>query len=624
MQPDVTQKPENAPDAGAPEVAEPVGQAVPAGPTDEPGARSTTPDGEPSARPSRRRRAWAWLQHYARRFSTTGLVLALLFFCYSLTPSLIPRAWYYQALITGMSMVGGYGIGAFVEWFALKVGLRIRWSPRVSRIAWWVLGAATIVLVPLFLVLGARWQHELRALFGMPEQAPANDVAVVFVAVLIAIGVLQLGRALRRVAQWVSLLVDNIMPKPIARFLSGVIVAVVVVLLFNGVIWAGALHMLNNVYASANEQIDPKLAPPTSPDRSGSPESGSSWESLGAEGRRFVALGPTQAELTEFAAGGDVIDPADVQEPIRVYAGLDPEGDLDATAQRVVDELDRTNAWDRSVLVVATTTGTGWVDPGMSSSLELMHGGDTAIASMQYSYLPSWISFVGDRSTPPNAGKALYEAVYEAWSKQPEDSRPRLMAFGISLGSFGAQGAFSGLQDMTTRTDGAMFVGTPNFTPNWTDFTTHRDAGSLEYSPVYEEGAQVRWGTEVSSAANIWSVPGTWETPRVVYVQHASDGVTWWSPTTLWSEPDWMREPRGPDVLDAVEWRPVVTFWQLTGDLFVAAASDIPAGHGHVYYLEYADGWSALNAPDGWDEDDTLRLKEQMLTKQPAASSSTG
>ncbi|KZM36308.1 alpha/beta hydrolase [Oerskovia enterophila] len=624
MQPDVTQKPENAPDAGAPEVAEPVGQAVPAGPTDEPGARSTTPDGEPSARPSRRRRAWAWLQHYARRFSTTGLVLALLFFCYSLTPSLIPRAWYYQALITGMSMVGGYGIGAFVEWFALKVGLRIRWSPRVSRIAWWVLGAATIVLVPLFLVLGARWQHELRALFGMPEQAPANDVAVVFVAVLIAIGVLQLGRALRRVAQWVSLLVDNIMPKPIARFLSGVIVAVVVVLLFNGVIWAGVLHMLNNVYASANEQIDPKLAPPTSPDRSGSPESGSSWESLGAEGRRFVALGPTQAELTEFAAGGDVIDPADVQETIRVYAGLDPEGDLDATAQRVVDELDRTNAWDRSVLVVATTTGTGWVDPGMSSSLELMHGGDTAIASMQYSYLPSWISFVGDRSTPPNAGKALYEAVYEAWSKQPEDSRPQLMAFGISLGSFGAQGAFSGLQDMTTRTDGAMFVGTPNFTPNWTDFTTHRDAGSLEYSPVYEEGAQVRWGTEVSSAANIWSVPGTWETPRVVYVQHASDGVTWWSPTTLWSEPDWMREPRGPDVLDAVEWRPVVTFWQLTGDLFVAAASDIPAGHGHVYYLEYADGWSALNAPDGWDEDDTLRLKEQMLTKQPAASSSTG
>ncbi|MHA7135548.1 alpha/beta hydrolase [Oerskovia turbata] len=615
--------PQPLPAQGATPLGPPDGTKVT--PSDAPGSGTgATADGEPTARPPLRRRAWAWLQRYARRFSTTGLVLALLFFCYSLTPSLIPRAWYYQALITGMSMVGGYGIGAFVEWFALKVGLRIRWSPRVSRVAWWALGIATLVLVPLFLVLGARWQHELRALFGMPEQAPANDVAVVFVAGLIAIGVLQLARALRRVARWVASLVGRLVPPPVARFLSGIIVAVVVVLLFNGVIWAGVLHLLNNVYASANEQIDPALDAPTEPERSGSPESGSSWESLGAEGRRFVALGPTHAELTEFAAGGDLIDPADVQEPIRVYAGLDPDGDLDATAQRVVDELDRTNAWDRSVLVVATTTGTGWIDPGMSNSLELMHGGDTAIASMQYSYLPSWISFVGDRSTPPNAGKALFEAVYEAWSAQPEDSRPKLMAFGISLGSFGAQGAFSGLQDMTTRTDGAMFVGTPNFTPNWTRLTTSRDPGSLEYSPVYEEGAQVRWGTEVSSAANIWSVPGAWDEPRVVYVQHASDGVTWWSPTTLWSEPAWMREPRGPDVLDAVRWRPVVTFWQLTGDLFVAAASDIPAGHGHVYYLEYADGWSALNAPEGWSEADTARLKEQMLTKQPAASSSTG
>jgi len=579
---------------------------------------------DPGPRPPLSRRSWAWLAGYARRFSTTGLVVALLFFCFSLTPSLIPRAWYYQALITGMSMVGGYGIGAFVEWFAVTVGLRIRWSPRVSRIAWWALGAATLVLVPLFLVLGARWQHELRALFTMPEQAPANDVAVVFVAVVIALAVLQLARALRRVARWVSLLVDNVVPQPVARFLSGVIVAVVVVLLFNGVIWAGVLHLLNNVYASANEKIDPDLTAPTSPDRSGSPASASSWESLGAEGRRFVALGPTQTQLADFAAGGDVIDPADVQEPIRVYAGLDPAGDLDATAQRVVDELDRTDAWDRSVLVVATTTGTGWVDPGMSTALELMHGGDTAIAAMQYSYLPSWISFVGDRSTPPDAGKALYEAVYDAWSAQPEDSRPKLMAFGISLGSYGAQGAFSGLQDMTTRTDGAMFVGTPNFTPNWTYFTTHRDPGSLEYSPVYERGRQVRWGTETSSAANVWDVPGPWESPRVVYVQHASDGVTWWSPTTLWSEPDWMREPRGPDVLDAVQWRPFVTFWQLTGDLFVAAASDIPPGHGHVYYLEYADGWSALNPPEGWADADTARLKDRMRAEQTTVESSTG
>ena len=46
-------------------------------------------------------------------------------------------------------------------------------------------------------------------------------------------------------------------------------------------------------------------------------------------------------------------------------------------------------------------------------ALEYLHSGDTAIAAMQYSYLPSWVSFVGDRSTPVDAGRALFEAVID-------------------------------------------------------------------------------------------------------------------------------------------------------------------------------------------------------------------
>ncbi|WP_265520844.1 alpha/beta hydrolase [Oerskovia flava] len=562
--------------------------------------------------PSPRHRVADALLRYVRRFSATGLVLALLFFCLSCTPSLIPRAWYFQAVISGMSVVGGYGLGAFAQWFAGRVGLRVRWSARAGRLAWWVLAGATIVLVPLFLVLAARWQSELRELFGMPAEFAARDVAVVVTTLVVALLVLQAGRGLRRVAQLLSRLVGRVVPAPVARFASGVAVAVVTVLLFNGVIWSGTLSLLSSVYATANDTVAADLVPPTQTERSGSPGSPETWESLGAEGRNFVALGPTLDELRDFAAAGTVVDPDAVLEPVRVYAGLDADGDLDATASRVVAELDRTGAWDRSTLVVATTTGTGWVDPGMSEALELMHGGDTAIATMQYSYLPSWISFVGDRSTPPDAGKALFEAVYERWSDLPEDDRPRLLTFGISLGSFGAQGAFSGLQDMTARTDGALFVGTPGFTPNWRDLTDARDSGSPEYSPVLDAGAQVRWGTGAASAATIWELPTTWEEPRVVYVQHASDGVTWWSPSLLWSEPDWLREPRGPDVLTDVRWWPFVTFWQLTGDLFVAAASDIPAGHGHNYHLEYADGFSALHPPAGWTDSDTQRLKDVM------------
>lgn len=550
---------------------------------------------------------------WLRRFSATGLVLALLWFCLSFTPSLIPRAWYYQAVISGVSAVGGYGVGAFVEWFAVKVGLRIRWTARASRVAWWVLAGATVVLVPLSLVLGARRQIELRHLFGMSEDVPGREVVTLLVALAVALLVLQVGRGLRRLARWLSLVVDNVVPAPVARFVSGVVVAVVVVLVFNGVIWSGALSALNSIYATANADVDPRLSPPVQPERSGSDASPETWGSLGAEGRKFVVSGPTVDELSAFAEAGDVVDPADVREPIHAYAGLDPDGDLDATAARVVDELDRTDAWDRSVLVVATTTGTGWVDPGMVEALELMHGGDTAIASMQYSYLPSWISFVGDRSTPPAAGKALFEAVYDRWSELPEDDRPRLLAFGISLGSFGMQGAFSGVQDVEARSDGAMFTGTPGFTPMWRELTDARDPGSLEYAPVLDDGRQVRWGDPAATGvADLWGPGPRWDEPRVVYLQHASDGVTWWGPETLWSEPDWLREPRGPDVLGDVRWYPFVTFWQLTGDLFVAAASDIPAGHGHVYKLEYADGFAALHAPEGWSDADTARLKAAM------------
>ncbi|WP_435735309.1 alpha/beta hydrolase [Cellulosimicrobium sp. PMB13] len=550
---------------------------------------------------------------WVRRFSATGLVLALLWFCVSFTPSLIPRAWYYQAVISGVSAIGGYGVGALVEWFALKVGLRVRWTARASRVAWWVLAGATVVAVPLSLVLGARRQIELRHLFGMSEDVPGREVVTLLLAVAVALLVLQVARGLRRLAHWLSLLVDNVVPAAVARFTSGVIVAVAVVLVLNGVVWSGVLSALNGIFATANDEIDPRLSPPTLAERSGSQASPESWDSLGAEGRKFVVSGPTLDELRAFAQAGDVVDPAAVREPIHAYAGLDPDGDLDATAARVVDELDRTDAWDRSVLVVATTTGTGWVDPGMTEALELMHGGDTAIASMQYSYLPSWISFVGDRSTPPAAGKALFEAVYDRWSGLPEDDRPRLLTFGISLGSFGMQGAFSGVQDLEARTDGAMFTGTPGFTPLWRELTDARDPGSFEYAPVLDGGRQVRWGDPVrTGVADLWGPGPRWEDPRVVYLQHASDGVTWWSPDTLWSEPDWLREPRGPDVLGDVNWYPFVTFWQLTGDLFVAAASDIPPGHGHVYKLEYADGFAALHAPDGWTEADTARLKAAM------------
>src|SRR5690606_41686482 len=107
-----------------------------------------------------------------------------------------PRAGDRRAGGSGGGAGGGYAVGAFVEWFAVKVGLRVRWTARASRVAWWVLAGATAVLVPLSLVLGARRQIELRHLFGMSEDVPARDVVTLLVAAAVALLVLQPARGL--------------------------------------------------------------------------------------------------------------------------------------------------------------------------------------------------------------------------------------------------------------------------------------------------------------------------------------------------------------------------------------------------------------------------------------------
>src|SRR5690606_11212588 len=114
-------------------------------------------------------------------------------------------------------------------------------------------------------------------------------------------------------------------------------------------------------------------------------------------------------------------------------------------------------------------------------------------AAMQYSYLPSWLSFLVDSSRAREAGAELFNAVHERWAALPEDDRPRLLVFGESLGADGAEAAFSGVADIRNRTDGVLWVGPPRFSELWSTFVERRDPGSPEHLPVYDGGATVRF-----------------------------------------------------------------------------------------------------------------------------------
>lgn len=555
----------------------------------------------------------ARLKEYGAGLSPTGLVLTLTFLCASMAPSLIPREWFFQGLLSGLSMVAGYAMGALLGGTVRWLGFTCPWSAKVTRILWWIFAGVTLIAIPLFTILGAQWQTELRLLFGMEADGPARVISQLVLGILIAVGLLALGRSIRTLTLWVTQKLDHWIPRRAAILAAIIIVSWVLVTLINGTLVQGAANVLNNLYEASDKGYPENREQPQLPERSGSPQSLSHWDSLGFQGRTFVTDNPSLEEIQKFADQAPALNGVEPKTPIRVYAGLSEDESLHKTAKQVVAELDRTNAWDRSVLMVATATGTGWIDPSFTSTFELMHAGDTAIATMQYSYLPSWVSFLSDRSTPPAAGRALFEAVYEAWLEKPEDSRPELYVYGLSLGSYGMQGAFSGLQDMTERTDGALFVGTPSFTPNWQYFTEHRDPGSLEIAPVFDGGHRVRFSAESNAASNLVENTENWQAPRVAYLQHASDGVIWWSPDLIFTAPDWLNEPAGVDRRVNMVWLPSVTFWQVTFDMFVSG--NVPPGHGHAYHLEYTDALAALTAPDGWSQEDSALLMDNMSNR---------
>jgi uncharacterized membrane protein len=536
-------------------------------------------------------------RRYLTRFSMAGLTGALVCYCLSLTPSLLPRAWFLQAVMSGVTTAIGYGIGAFTGW--LLRSLVDPWSPPpvARRVGRWALAAAAVVLIPLFGVLGAQWQHEIRELVEAPQPSEAQYILVVVVSVLIAAALLAVARGIRALVRLVARPLRRVIPRRAAVALAVLVVVLVLGFLGTGVLPRAATGLANSVFSGVDNGTAAGIAQPSSPLRSGSPGSLIPWSTLGRQGRTFVDTGPTEAEIGKFTG-------TTAMEPIRVYAGLQSAPTIEAESALAVRELERTGAFQRKVIVVATTTGTGWLNPAMIDPLEYMYGGDTAVAAIQYSFLPSWISFIVDKAPAQEAGRDLFNAIYDVWDRLPAGHRPKLVVFGESLGSFGGEAAFSGTQDINDRTSGVLWVGPTNSNTLWSRFTAHRDPGSPEWQPVYERGRTVRFG---SAPAELESAAPGWQSPRVLYLQNPSDPIVWWSWSLAFHEPDWLRGTHPPDVSSAMHWYPLVTFWQVAADLALAAS--VPAPHGHTYdMLQGAAAWASIIPPSGWTNAQTAEL----------------
>lgn len=346
---------------------------------------------------------------------------------------------------------------------------------------------------------------------------------------------------------------------------------------------------------------------PKWPERSGSPDSAVDWNAMGRQGRAVVAGGPRKEDIERLVDG-------EAMEPIRIFVGLDlgeeDTPDFEAMAAVAIKEMHRTGAFERSHIAVMSAAGTGWINDFHTSGFEFVTRGDSAVVAMQYSYLPSAYSYLADRKNPVHSSRVLIEAIRRELENIDPNDRPKLYVGGESLGAYGVSDAFETVEEFLEQTSGGVFTGTPGFASNHSYLTRHREKGSPQRLPLIDGGRHVRFTAHPAHLRHDFhgnAYRNSWEEPRFVFAQHASDPVVWWEPSLAWKAPDWLREPgsRGVpapraqhlDALDTMRWMPLVTYWQIGVDQL--PSKDYPSPHGHNYHDETVAYWNGVVHGDG-------------------------
>lgn len=525
-------------------------------------------------------------------FSAVGALVGLLFFCASLAPSLLPRLPVVQGIQSGLVFAVGYGVGRLGLSFWRFLELRELKGDR-RRVV--VLGLLTLAVGLAAFTLNRMviWQNSIRDLMEMPEIVSAYPITVVAVGFAVAAVLLVVASGLIWVGQLVSDQMNRVFPRRIAITFGALLVGIVVVIAVNGLVVKSALRAMDSMFGKLDQIVDDGVLEPTT--------FGSSliaWDDIGRNGKLFLTSGPDQSEIAALTGRA-------AQDPVRVYAGYNTGESLKERAELAVQELIRSGGFDRSVLIVATATGTGWLDPAAIEPVAFLHGGDLSIISMQYSYLPSWLTLMVDPNRSRRAASALFDVVYAHWTTLEPDQRPRLYLFGLSLGALGSEASSNLLTLLADPIQGAFWAGPPFASTSWTRLTAARNPGSPQWSPEFGDGSVVRFMTRQG-----YSVPADveWGPLRVVYLQHGSDPMSFFSPNLVFHSPAWLGRSRAPDVSPYFQWYPVVSFVNVGFD--VPMATTVPPGYGHTFTPEsYIDGWIAVTDPDNWLPEDTETLK---------------
>lgn len=543
----------------------------------------------------------SFLRSYAASFSFVGLTVAMLFFALSLTPSLLPRTYPVQGTLSGLALAVGYGLGVFAAWVWHYLEMP-KPDGRLVRLGRWATIVAALLVAAFFLWRMTIWQNSIRDLMEMPLLETAHPWRVGLIAGIVATLLVAGGRLFGHACRWAARSLNRVIPRRISNVAGVVIIATALLSFVDGVVVRQALYVVDEAFAELDGLVEYGVEQPRDTRASGSPASLIAWDSIGRRGKDFIARGPTREDLSEFSG-----KPA--LQPLRIYVGLNARETERARAELALAEMKRVGAFERSVLVVATPTGTGWLDPSATDTLEYIHNGDTAIVSVAYSYLPSWITILIDPDRSRLAARALFDVIYPYWTSLPRETRPRLYLHGLSLGSLGSESATDLIYILEDLIHGAVWSGPPFPSRTWSAITQFRNPDSPAWLPRFRDGSLIRF----TARENALDLPdATWGPLRAVYIQHASDPMVFFSPNLIFQRPDWLIGERGPDVSPYLQWVPIVSFLQIGFDL--PMATSVPIGYGHNYApAAYIDAWVEVTEPENWTAADTERLKRRFI-----------
>lgn len=527
-------------------------------------------------------------------------MLGALFFAAALTPTLIPRSYLTQGALAGGCFAIGYFAG--VLWRRLWHYLELpEPSARARSVANALVATGCLLVVIFSLWRTAVWQNAIRTVMKMAPVETAHPLKVCAIALITFLALLVLGRLFVLIARFLAARIRRVIPRKVANVIGVLVAGLLFWSIASNVLIRTAFNALDSSFRELDVLLEPERPQPTTSDRTGSPASLVKWNELGRMGRRFIASGPTAVEISAITGR-----PA--QEPVRVYVGLAAGDTAQARARLALDELKRQHGFERKLLIVITPTGTGWIDPAAMDTVEYLHHGDVASVAMQYSYLNSPLSLLFQPEYGAEAARALFVEIYGYWTTLPKDKRPKLYLHGLSLGALNSEKSAELFEMIGDPIAGALWSGPPFESRNWRSITANRNPGSPAWLPEFRDGRFVRFMNQ-----NGPTVPADapWGPMRVVYLQYASDAITFFAYRDAYRPPAWMSAPRGPDVAPELRWYPIVTMLQLALDM--AVATNTPMGFGHVYAPEhYVDAWVAVTDVEDWSADALARLKNHL------------